>query len=64
MAKKDAEAREVHVIVMAALAYVRCECKWEYRLEQLKIGEFWKTDEELMYETIAAFNKHKKRKEA
>lgn len=52
------EERGQHVIVMAALIYIRCECKWEFRLEHLR----GKTDEDLMIETMTAFEKHRNRK--
>lgn len=52
--------RDAHVIVMAALAYIRCECGWQFKLEHLR----GKTDEDLMIETMGTFEKHKKRKDA
>lgn len=60
MAADKEQERGAHVIVMAALAAVRCRCGWHHRVEHLR----GKSDEDLMSETIAAFDKHRKRKDA
>ena len=45
-----------HELESIALAYCRCSCKWEFRLEKIKD----KTDEELAIETGYAWEEHKK----
>ena len=47
---------QLHEIESIALAYVRCACGWEHRLEKLK----GKTDEDLSIITGGAFEKHKR----
>ena len=54
----ETEKRDEHVIVMAALAAVRCRCGWHHRIEALRN----KSDEDLVIESMGAFEKHKKRK--
>lgn len=55
----ETEDRGDHVVVMAAIAYIRCRCGWEHRLQYLKGF----TDEDLTFQTIAAFQKHSERKD-
>lgn len=50
MAKK-----EDHQVVSAALAYIRCSCGWEHRIDVLRK----KSDEDLALESGAAFVAHK-----
>ncbi len=44
-----------HVVMAAALAYIRCSCGWENKIEKLK----GKTDEDLSLESGMAFTRHK-----
>lgn len=54
----ESDLGDEHGIVMSALAIIRCRCGWHYRIEHLR----GKTDEDLLIETMTAFDKHKKRR--
>lgn len=54
----DDEERGDHVIVMAALAAIRCRCGWHHQIEMLK----GKTDEDLVNECLEEFQKHREKK--
>ncbi len=51
--------RVIHEAAAAALAYIRCSCGWEHRIEKLR----GKSDEDLAIECGLAFDRHKEKME-
>ena len=47
-----------HEVAAAALAYIRCSCGWEHRIERLR----GKTDEDLAIECGLVFDEHKEKR--
>lgn len=47
--------RSLHQVEAITIGYVRCACKWEYRVECFK----GKTDEDLSAEVFGFFEAHK-----